>query len=154
MSLLHRLHDKGWSEQELSHLEHHTALVQASKDPSALFAERFMYWFFLLTATVSIVAFGEFFFPVLSLLPIVIANITVALFAGIFAVLFGHVLHTLDDLAHGHHLLVILVAGITAVGSSWLIAAKSLRLGILFAIVFCLLYSFYWYTSYERTKSA
>ena len=156
MRLVERLYKKGWSIEELEHFHAHWEAAKKNNERGfGAFVDLWMYWIMLFCLIFCIIAYSQFFFPLLtiSFVPPVLANMATALIAGVFGVLFGHVLHDIDYLEHSHHALILVVAAVTTLGSSRLVlgmtAGKSISLGVLFVICFSIMYGFYWWRSRE-----
>jgi len=141
MALRERLHDKGWTSAEIEHAMYHMNLAEQRKHPFVKFTESSTYWLLMLAVGVTILAFSELMFPFLAALPMSISVVTVAIIGLMVGVLFGHVLHDLDNLTHNHHYFTLAFAAVLTIVLAW----KYILFAIIFVVAFSLQYVYHWW---------
>jgi hypothetical protein len=144
MTLAQRLHEKGWSPAEIEHAMHHLQLAEERKHPLVKFTDKSTYWLYLFAVVISIGAMSEFLFPFLRFVPKELSIIITAMVGSVFGVLYAHVLHDLDRLAHSHHVFILAVTVVCALAWSWY-ASHSVLFGAIFCVMFAVQYLYYWW---------
>lgn len=151
MHLRDRLHEKGWSKDEIEHALYHLAVAQQAKHPAVKVTEALVYWLFVLALVVCVAAMATFFFPLLALLPASVGLITAAVLGATFGLMFSHVLQSIETLAPSHHILILILSFAVAEFATILVGVHDLLLGIVFGVLFAVQYVHTWWSHARRS---
>jgi hypothetical protein len=146
MQLRDRLHEKGWSKDEIDHALYHLAAAQQAKHPAVRITEALVYWLFVLALVVCVAAMATFLFPLLAFLPASVSLVTVAVLGAVFGMLFSHTLQSIESLAPGHHVLIMVMTFAVAEFATIFVGVTDLLLGVVFGVLFCVQYAHTWWS--------
>ncbi len=149
MRFVDRMHDRGWTADEIQHALTHIEHANSQKHPAVRFVEKAGYWLYLFAIIVTVAVCSAAFYPFFSLFPAAmqpIAYLTVGVVSALFGLLFAHVLHHIDELEHHHHAFALFVAAASAIIAGWYFSGTHLlSYGVTYAACFSIFYSFYWW---------
>ena len=136
------MHAKGWTSAEIEHAMYHMNVAEQRKHPFVKFTESSTYWIVLFAIGVFMYAFTIFLFPFFTILPLSVSLTLDAVVGLIAGILFGYMLHSIDELTHKHHAFVMLFTIVLTLAAGW----QYKLYAIVLAAGFCVQYIYYWWT--------